>query len=106
LNRQLVLVTVSWLVAAILSAAYAQFVISNTVKANMGDYWKRGFPPITTVLDYLLWFPRKLTETLSFLLYHGRLKNLFPLFCSCYPFWRLFILYVENPGKLSSCFLL
>lgn len=56
-----------WLIAACISIWYA-FNMSSEVKADMGAYWKRGFPPGNFSMDYLVWYPVKLYDELNFFL--------------------------------------
>lgn len=64
--RQFTLVAVSWAVACILLTYYAKFVISTGTQEAMSAYWSRGFAPLSSVPDFLLWIPLKLQKELSF----------------------------------------
>lgn len=57
-----------WAMACVWGAWYAKFVISSTVNNAMTDYWSRGFSPLNSVTDYLLWIPETLFKELSFFL--------------------------------------
>ena len=64
--RQFALVAASWAVACILLTYYAKFVISTGTQEAMSEYWSRGFAPLSSVPDFLLWIPFKLQKELSF----------------------------------------
>lgn len=65
-SRQFALVAASWAFACLLLSYYAKFVISTGTQEAMSDYWSRGFAPLTSVPDFLLWIPVKLHKELSF----------------------------------------
>lgn len=64
--RQFAFIAASWAFACLLLSYYAKFVISTGTQEAMSDYWSRGFAPLTSVPDFLLWIPVKLHKELSF----------------------------------------
>lgn len=61
-------IALCWAVACALGAWYAKFVISSTSNNAMTNYWSRGFSPLDSFTDYLLWVPKSLFKELSFFL--------------------------------------
>lgn len=69
LSRQsFFIITICWAIACALSAWYAKFVISNTVNEAMTGYWSRGFAPVNSFTNYLLWIPTTLFKEFSYFL--------------------------------------
>ena len=58
-----------WLLSAILHICYAKKVISPTVKDAMSAYWSHGFPPLTSVIDFVGWFPHRISKEVTFFLF-------------------------------------
>jgi hypothetical protein len=67
IKRQVWITGFVWLVAVCISVWYA-LSMNSQVKADMGAYWKKGFPPANFGMDYILWYPKKLYEEVNFFL--------------------------------------
>ena len=79
-HKYILAIAFVWSLAALLNYYYSQIAIGNTVKSAMSDYWansNNGFPPSGNIQKYVLWFPQKLLEELTFFngwWYGGQIK--------------------------------
>jgi len=100
-SQQFALVAASWAVACLLLSYYAKFVISTNTQEAMSAYWSRGFAPLSSVPDFLLWIPLKLQKELSFSLAWFATEEIPQL---NYIAWALLILSVPGIFYLQKQF--
>ncbi len=67
-HQSFLVIAFVWGLACLLLALYAKFVISNTVKGAMGDYWSRGFVPLNNIGEGFIWILSGLHKELNFFL--------------------------------------